>query len=79
MFNHGYNSYREGNSFLCIELASQGYVVISVAHSYEALCTEFDDGSFLLADKKNTKLYEPNLHRYFFLFNFFNSRCIIKR
>ncbi|MBO4533690.1 MAG: hypothetical protein IKX70_00330 [Treponema sp.] len=59
MFNHGYNSYREGNSFLCIELASQGYVVISVAHSLEALCTEFDDGSFLLSDKKNSKLYEP--------------------
>lgn len=61
MFNHGYNSYREGNSLLCIELASHGYVVISVAHSYEALCTEFDDGSWLLSDKKNTKLYEPML------------------
>jgi dienelactone hydrolase len=61
MFNHGYNSYREGNSFLCIELASHGYVVISVAHSYEALCTEFDDGTFILSDKKNIKLYEPML------------------
>ncbi len=61
LFNHGYNSYREGNSLLCIELASYGYVVISVAHSYEAICTEFDDGSWLLSDKKNTKLYEPML------------------
>ncbi len=61
MFNHGYNSYREGNSLLCIDLASHGYVVISVAHSYEALCTEFDDGSFVLADTKNTKLYDPML------------------
>ncbi len=59
MFNHGYNSYREGNSLLCIELASHGYVVISVAHSYEALCTEFDDGTWLLSDKKNSKLYDP--------------------
>ena len=61
MFNHGYNSYREGNSFLCIELASHGYVVISVAHSREALCTEFDDGTFLYSDKKNSQLYEPML------------------
>ena len=61
IFNHGYNSYREGNSFLCIELASCGYVVISVAHSMEGLCTEFDDGTFLFSDKKNVKLYEPML------------------
>ena len=59
MFNHGYNSFREGNSLLCIELVSHGYVIISVAHSYEALCTEFDDGTFNLSDKKNSKLYEP--------------------
>ena len=62
MFNHGYNSYREGNSFLCIDLASHGYVVISVTHSYEGLCTEFDDGSFVFFDKTITKkMYEPML------------------
>lgn len=62
MFNHGINSYREGNSFLCIDLASHGYVVISVAHSMEGLCTEFDDGSFLFYDKSITKKqYEPML------------------
>ena len=55
MFHHGYNSYREGNSFLCIELASHGYVVISVAHSLEGLCTEFDDGSCVFYDKSLTK------------------------
>ena len=60
MFNHGYNSYREGNSFLCIDLASHGYVVISVAHSMEGLCTEFDDGSFLFFDKSiMKKQYDP--------------------
>ena len=62
MFNHGYNSYREGNSFLCIDLASHGYVVICVTHSYEGLCTEFDDGSFVFFDKIITKkMYEPML------------------
>lgn len=62
MFNHGYTSYREGNSFLCIDLASHGYVVISVAHSREGLCTEFDDGSYLFYDKSITKKqYQPML------------------
>lgn len=60
LFNHGYNSYREGNSFLCIDLASHGYVVISVAHSMEGLCTELDDGTVLFFDKKLAKkMYEP--------------------
>ena len=62
MFNHGMLSYREGNSFLCIELASHGYVVISVAHSGEGVCTEFDDGSFVFFDKTIQKRqYEPML------------------
>ncbi len=64
VFNHGYFSYREANSFLCIELASHGYVVVSVAHSMEGICTEFDeetdDGKFVLYDKRITKkTYEP--------------------
>ncbi len=64
VFNHGSNSYREANSFLCIELASHGYVVISVAHSREAVCTEFDedtdDGRFVFYDKSLTKkTYNP--------------------
>lgn len=60
IFNHGYGSFREGNSFLCIELASQGYVVISVAHSLEGMCTEFDDGTQVFYDKSLTrKTYQP--------------------
>lgn len=66
IFNHGYISFREANSFLCIELASHGYVVISVAHSREAVCTEFDqeteDGRFIFYDKSLTKkTYSPFL------------------
>ncbi len=60
VYNHGYFSYRESNSFLCIELASQGYVVLSVAHSLEAACTEFDDGTYLYTAKGIAKKqYEP--------------------
>ena len=60
VFNPGYSSYREGNSFLCIDLASHGYVVICVAHSLEDMCTEFDDGTVLFYDKRLTwKVYHP--------------------
>lgn len=60
MFNHAYNSYREGNSCLCTELASNGYVVISVDHSHEAVCSEFDDGTVLFFDKTiKKKMYKP--------------------
>ncbi|MBO4368276.1 MAG: hypothetical protein J5859_06150, partial [Clostridia bacterium] len=60
MFSHGLGSYREGNSFLCIDLASHGYVVISVAHSLDGICTEFDDGTSVPFDKSiKKKLYQP--------------------
>ena len=60
VFNHGYGSFREGNSYLCIELSSHGYVVISVAHSLEGTCTEFDDGSCLFLQKGiSMKTYQP--------------------
>ena len=62
MFSAGYGSYREGNSCLCIELASHGYVVISVSHSLEYMCTEFDDGSKVFYDKSiSKKTYDPYL------------------
>lgn len=74
MFNHGLGSYREGNSFLCIELASHGYVVISVSHSYEAMCTEFDDGTAVFYDSRNIKQYEPMLGGAISMFNLMKAR-----
>ena len=62
MFNHGLASYREANSFLCIELASHGYVVISVTHPLDAALTELDDGTRIMMHKDTTKKqYEPFL------------------
>lgn len=62
VFHHGYNSYREGNSFLCIDLASHGYVVLSVAHSLEGTCTELDGGECLYFEKSlSKKIYQPYL------------------
>ena len=60
VFNPGYFSYIEGNSFLLIELASQGYVVLSVGHPYECLGTDYDDGTYTIVDKSlSHKMYHP--------------------
>ena len=60
LFSHGLGSYREGNSFLCIELSSHGYVVIAVGHALDGICTEFDDGTFVPFDASiMKKLYQP--------------------
>ena len=56
IFNHGYQSFREGNSYLCIELASQGYVVMTVGHPLEGVCTEYDDAPPTFGDKKLPRL-----------------------
>lgn len=58
VFSHGYNSYVEANTFLCIELASHGYIVASVGHAYEAVENDYEDGSSDLYDKTiNKKMY----------------------
>ena len=62
VFNHGYFSYIEGNSFLLIELASHGYVVLSVGHPYEGASADYDDGTYTLVDKSlANKMYHPFL------------------
>lgn len=61
IFSHGYNSYVESNTYLCIELASHGYAVASVGHAYEAVENDYDDGSFDLYDKKINKIMYTNM------------------
>ena len=62
VFNHGLSSYRESNSFLCIELASQGYVILAVGHPYDACCAELDDGTCIFFDSElSKKQYDPLL------------------
>ncbi|MBR5798857.1 MAG: hypothetical protein IKY23_02225 [Lachnospiraceae bacterium] len=60
LFNHGYNSYVEGHTFLCCELASNGYIVASVGHAHEAIANEYEDGSTDLFDKKINKMMYDN-------------------
>lgn len=62
VFHHGLFSYRESNSFLCLELASRGYVVLAVGHPYDACCAELDDGTCVFFDRElSKKQYDPFL------------------
>ncbi len=56
IFNHGYNAYVECNTFLCCELASNGYIVASVGHAHEAIANEYDDGTYDMFDKNISKI-----------------------
>lgn len=44
LFSHGYGGFRAQNSNQAIELASQGFVVAAVEHTYGAVVTVFPDG-----------------------------------
>ena len=56
IFNHGYNAFVECNTFLCCELASNGYIVASVGHAHEAIANEYEDGTYDFYDKKINKM-----------------------
>jgi predicted dienelactone hydrolase len=45
LFSHGWNGFNAQNTGQALQLASYGYVVVTVQHPYGALVTVFDDGS----------------------------------
>nr|AKB95178.1 carboxylic ester hydrolase [uncultured bacterium] len=47
IFGHGYGSYLAQNTVLMEELASHGYLVISISHPYDAAPIKFSDGSVI--------------------------------
>lgn len=47
VFTHGYTGTFTDYTFLFEDLASRGYIVASVNHTYEATATEFPDGRFM--------------------------------
>lgn len=50
IFSHGYGSKATGYYVLLSEIASQGYIVINMNHTYESLGTTFLDGSEVYFD-----------------------------
>ena len=62
IFSHGKGGYKSQNTVQFEELASHGYVVVSVDHSYDAVITVFSDGtiaSYVSDDAK--KVGDPAL------------------
>jgi dienelactone hydrolase len=47
VFTHGYTGTFTDYTFLFEDLASRGYIVASVNHTYEATATDFPDGRFV--------------------------------
>jgi pimeloyl-ACP methyl ester carboxylesterase len=45
LFSHGWNGFSAQNRGQAIQLASHGYVVVGVQHTYGAVITVFDDGT----------------------------------
>ncbi len=45
LFSHGWNGFNAQNTGQALELASRGYVVIGIQHTYGAVVTVFDDGT----------------------------------
>jgi dienelactone hydrolase len=45
VFSHGWNGFSAQNTGQALQLASHGYVVIGVQHTYGAIVTVFDDGT----------------------------------
>jgi predicted dienelactone hydrolase len=53
LFNHGWNGMRTSDTFLTEELASHGYIVVSIDHTYNARQVAFPDGRVIQADAPN--------------------------
>jgi hypothetical protein len=45
LFSHGWNGFNAQNTGQALQLASHGYVVVGVQHTYGAVVTIFDDGT----------------------------------
>lgn len=50
-FSHGYTSYLSQNTVLMEELASHGYIIYSVQHTYDSAATLFANGDIVPTDK----------------------------
>jgi dienelactone hydrolase len=62
LFSHGWKGFNAQNSGQALELASHGYIVIAVQHTYGAITTVFPDGS-IAPNNPNALLdddYAPN-------------------
>jgi predicted dienelactone hydrolase len=52
LFSHGWNGFNAQNTGQAVELASHGYVVIALQHTYGAVITAFPDGTVAFNNPK---------------------------
>lgn len=57
-YSHGYTSYLSQNTALMEHLASHGYVVFSVQHTYDSAATAFPDGTVAGVDPELARISE---------------------
>lgn len=50
-YSHGFGGLHKDNTFLAEELASQGYIVVGINHTYDAGATTFEDGRTVVQDR----------------------------
>ena len=68
LFSHGWNGFNAQNSGQAIQLASHGYVVVGIQHTYGAVITVFPDGTIAknnpsaLPEGTPTEEYETAAH-----------------
>lgn len=60
IFSHGYGGLIMQDTVLMEELASNGYIVFSISHSYEAAVTSFPDGSVIYEASDEMYVDIPN-------------------
>jgi predicted dienelactone hydrolase len=74
IFNHGYGSYTMQSTVLCSDLASSGYVVVSVGHPYESSGIKYLDGSVI----KMPKIIQKNVQNSSLLETYKHLRKVLK-
>lgn len=69
LFSHGWNGFNAQNTGQALQLASKGFVVVGVQHTYGAVITVFPDGTIAnnnpaaLPDGAPTDVYEAAAHK----------------
>ena len=61
IFSHGLGTNRDRNTAHCEELASYGYVVVGISHTYDSDVVQFPDGR--IADKAQRKKNKSSLEK----------------
>ncbi len=63
IFSHGFGNFRNINTFEVEELASQGYIVVGIDHTYDAAATVFSDGRVALYNSDNKKMISEDFEK----------------